>query len=240
MPWKDLFLCHSRTSDLFCRGFAPTVHPIRHFTFNNPFTAHFKDYRDMSHGLVAETAATFLLPSPAFIPENPGTLPLFETCQLMLAPDWLYFQLVHVSFQMDLPWILVLRFTSPAFLMWMTSRWYDVHWGTFTARYRFSDSGGSCFSKHYRHKCTSNCKAGFWNLFSGPVLLAHLVYQPKSLIQSCLVHRASSLASSLLASSVHTSPSHRFKYRSFLFGTDMHLCSPHILIKYLVILACSF
>ena len=71
--------------------------------------------------------------------------------------------------------------------------------------------------------------------------LAHLVYQPKSLIQSCFVHRASSLSlASSLALSVHTSPSHGVRRANFIFGTHMHLCSSYVHIKYLVILACSF
>ena len=54
--------------------------------------------------------------------------------------------------------------------------------------------------------------------------LAHLVYRPKRLIQSCFVRCASSsLLLSLLTLSVHTSPSHRFKHRNFLFCTEMHL-----------------
>ena len=57
-------------------------------------------------------------------------------------------------------------------------------------------------------------------------VLAHLVYQPKSVIESCFVRHASSLAS---LSSVHTSPSHRIKHRNSIFGTKMH-------IKYLAIL----
>ena len=38
--------------------------------------------------------------------------------------------------------------------------------------------------------------------------------------------------------SVHTSPSHRIRHRNFIFGTHMHLCPPHMHIKYLVILTC--
>ena len=33
-------------------------------------------------------------------------------------------------------------------------------------------------------------------------------------------------ASLSLASSVHTSPSHRFKCRNFIFGIQMHICPP--------------
>ena len=62
---------------------------------------------------------------------------------------------------------------------------------------------------------------------------SHLVYQPKSLIQSCFVchwhqhwhHRAS------LSMSVHTSPSHRVRHRNFLFGVPMHICPPYMHIK---------
>ena len=63
--------------------------------------------------------------------------------------------------------------------------------------------------------------------------LAHLVYQPKNLTQSCFVRRASSLASF-----VHTS--HRIKHTNFIFRTHLYLCPPHMHIKYLVILTCSF
>ena len=69
--------------------------------------------------------------------------------------------------------------------------------------------------------------------------LAHLVYQPKSRIQSCFVHHVSSslLVSSALASSalvsVHTSPSHRVRHTNFIFGTHMHQCPPsNMHIKY--------
>ena len=62
--------------------------------------------------------------------------------------------------------------------------------------------------------------------------LAHLVYQPKSLMQSFFVSRASLASASLLAfvsslalvSSVHTSPGHSFKHSNFIFGAHMHLC----------------
>ena len=52
-----------------------------------------------------------------------------------------------------------------------------------------------------------------------------------------------SLASSALvssASSVHTSPWHMVRHRNFIFGIHMHICPPHVQIKYLVILTCSF
>ena len=58
-----------------------------------------------------------------------------------------------------------------------------------------------------------------------PNFLAHLVYQPKNLIQLCFVCRrrpASALA--LALSSVHTSPCHSIRHRSFIFGTHIHLC----------------
>ena len=66
------------------------------------------------------------------------------------------------------------------------------------------------------------------------IFLAHLFYQPQGLIQSCFVCHASLL----LASFVHTFPSHRFKEASYL----VHICTydPHVHIKYLVILTCSF
>ena len=74
--------------------------------------------------------------------------------------------------------------------------------------------------------------------------LAHLVYRPKSLIQSCFVHRrhwcrpASALAVAL--SSVHTSPWYMGRHRNFILGTHMHICPPYMHIKYLMILTCSF
>ena len=61
--------------------------------------------------------------------------------------------------------------------------------------------------------------AGGW-VVCDPPFLAHLVYQPRSLLQSCFVHCAS-LALSLLVSFVHTSPNHRLKHRNFIFGSDM-------------------
>ena len=50
----------------------------------------------------------------------------------------------------------------------------------------------------------------------------------------------SSLASvlSLALSSVHTFPWHRVRYRNFIFGRHVHMCPPHMHIKYLVILTC--
>ena len=68
--------------------------------------------------------------------------------------------------------------------------------------------------------------------------LAHLVYQPKSLIQSCFVHCR--LASALAPASVHTSPWHMVRHRNFILGTHMHICPPYMHIKYLMILTCSF
>ena len=74
--------------------------------------------------------------------------------------------------------------------------------------------------------------------------LAHLVYQSKSLIQSCFVccHHwhcpASSLVSSL--SSVHTSPWHMVRHRNFILGTLMYICPPYMHIRYLMVLTCSF
>ena len=81
---------------------------------------------------------------------------------------------------------------------------------------------------------TNNAGSVFFDLSSRDVVLgflAHLVYQPKSLMQSCFVRRASSASFS-----VHTSPSHRFKHRNFIFGIHVHICPPNMHIKYLVIL----
>ena len=61
------------------------------------------------------------------------------------------------------------------------------------------------------------------------LFLVHVVCQPNSLIQSCFVRHAS------LALSAQTSPSHRFKYKNFIFGTDLHLCPPYTHIKMAVI-----
>ena len=61
--------------------------------------------------------------------------------------------------------------------------------------------------------------------------LAHLVFQPKSLIQSCFVywrHPASASAS------VHTSPWHMVRHRNFICGIHMHICPPYMHIKYLM------
>ena len=64
--------------------------------------------------------------------------------------------------------------------------------------------------------------------------MAHLVYQPKRLIQSCFDPRASSALASL-ASSVHNPPGNRVRHRNFSFGW------PYVTIKYdLVIQTCSF
>ena len=58
----------------------------------------------------------------------------------------------------------------------------------------------------------------------------------QSLVQSCFVHHALSLALSL---SVHT-PWHRVRHRSFVFCIHMHIYSSCMYIRYLVILTCSF
>ena len=70
----------------------------------------------------------------------------------------------------------------------------------------------------------------------------YLVYQPKSLIQSCFVRRRrpASLASASALMSVHTSLRHRVRHRNFIFGIHMLLCPSHMHMKYLVILTCSF
>ena len=71
------------------------------------------------------------------------------------------------------------------------------------------------------------------------MFLAHLVYQPKRLMQSCFVCCVSLLAL-VLVLTVQTSPIHRIIHRSFIFGTHVHLCPSYMYIKYLVILTCSF
>ena len=70
-------------------------------------------------------------------------------------------------------------------------------------------------------------------------LLAHLVYQPKSLIQSCFVRCASWVLALALVLSVHTSPWHRVDIETSYL---VHKCTyvPYMHIKYLVILTCSF
>ena len=47
-----------------------------------------------------------------------------------------------------------------------------------------------------------------------------------------------SVLASALVSSVHTSPNHRIRYRSFIFDTHVHLWYSYMHIKYLVILTC--
>ena len=78
-------------------------------------------------------------------------------------------------------------------------------------------------------------KCMFW-------FLAHLVYQPKSLIQSCFVchRRWHRLASASSLSSVHTSPWHMVRHRNFILGTLVQICPPHMHIKYSMILISSF
>ena len=83
---------------------------------------------------------------------------------------------------------------------------------------------------------------GLWELqFKGRVIkyycLAHLVFQPKSFIQSCFVrwHHPESVSAS-----VHTSPWHMVRHRNFILGTHMHICPPYMHIKYLMVLTCSF
>ena len=71
--------------------------------------------------------------------------------------------------------------------------------------------------------------------------LAHLVYQPKSLIQSCFVHHCRWHCPALVSvSSVHISPWHMVRHRNLILGTHMHICPPCMHIKYLMILTCSF
>ena len=71
--------------------------------------------------------------------------------------------------------------------------------------------------------------------------LAHLVDQPKSLIQSCFVHRRWHPALvSMLVSSVHTSSWHVVIHRNYIFGIHTHIYPPFMHTKYLLILTCSF
>ena len=69
---------------------------------------------------------------------------------------------------------------------------------------------------------------------------AHLVYQPKRLIQSWIVCHCCWHCSALASTSMHTSPWHLVRCRNFIFCIHMHICPPHMHIKYLVILTCSF
>ena len=62
--------------------------------------------------------------------------------------------------------------------------------------------------------------------------LAHLVFQPKSLIQSCFVHHHRWHCSASASASVHTSPWHMVRHRNFILGTHMHTCPPCMHIKY--------
>ena len=72
------------------------------------------------------------------------------------------------------------------------------------------------------------------------IFLTHLVYQPKSLIQSCFIHCSlSSSLASLLSSSVHT-PSDIVRYRAFIFSMNIYMCPWYMHMKYLVILTYSF
>ena len=48
------------------------------------------------------------------------------------------------------------------------------------------------------------------------------------------------LLASSLASSVHTSPWHKVRHRNFIFDIHMHMYTPCMHIKYLMILTCSF
>ena len=66
---------------------------------------------------------------------------------------------------------------------------------------------------------------------SSGCFLAHLVYQPKSLIQSCFVCRRWHW---------YRPPWHRVRHRNFIFGIHVHIYPPCMHIKYLVILTCSF
>ena len=70
--------------------------------------------------------------------------------------------------------------------------------------------------------------------------LAHLVYQPKNLIQSCFVHCHHWHHPASASLSVHTSPWHMVRHRNFILGTHMHICPPYVHIKYLMILTYGF
>ena len=59
-------------------------------------------------------------------------------------------------------------------------------------------------------------------LFDFILVLAHLVYQPKGLIQSCFVHRTS-LSSCVIVDICAHPPDHRVKHRNFIFGMNMPL-----------------
>ena len=65
--------------------------------------------------------------------------------------------------------------------------------------------------------------------------LAYLAYQPKSLIQSCFVCRASSATSMASASALsgHTFPCHKFKHRNLIL---LHTCTSNIWHFWLVVL----
>ena len=58
---------------LLCRGFAPTLLPVTHFLFNNPLSAYFKDFKDMTRGWLSETVTTYLR-TP--VTSKPGTATL--------------------------------------------------------------------------------------------------------------------------------------------------------------------
>ena len=75
----------------------------------------------------------------------------------------------------------------------------------------------ACFGgPHPPNGCTPPPHGKSWICHCSSLhFLAHLVYQPKSLIQSCFVHRAS------VTVSVHTSPCHRVRHRNFIFSIHM-------------------
>ena len=88
-----------------------------------------------------------------------------------------------------------------------------------------------------RHPCgkkPSVIKLEFFFFF-----LVHLVYQPKSLIQSCFVcrrHWYRCWHHHLCSPPSGT----RVRHRNFIFCIHMHICPLYVHIKYLVILTCSF
>ena len=71
--------------------------------------------------------------------------------------------------------------------------------------------------------------------------LAHLVYQPKSLIQSCFVHHCWCWhCHHWCWHHLCIPPWHRVRHRNFIFDIHMHVYPPFMHIKYLMILTCSF
>ena len=72
------------------------------------------------------------------------------------------------------------------------------------------------------------------------IFLAHLVYQPKSLMQSWFVRRCWHWRRWCHWHHLCTPPPVTGLDRNFIFGTHLHICPPCMHIKYLVILTCDF